>query len=369
VDRYEGELTIRPAAEPDVEVLFGVYQACEDFLALGPVAASSPEMVRADMQTSQSEGGVFSGVYLGDGTPVGVLDYVPGNFRGRRDTAYVALLMIAQPHRSRGIGSRVLEWVEGEVGKDPAVTRIRMGVMVNNPSAIRFWQNRGFKIVSGPEQLADRTTVYRLEKLLLRNGYRFPHRSRTPKRFPGLRKSMIRQGFRGGAENADGDPPGAENASSGRQKTEMRMDRAEQAVENMRGGFNCAQSIVKAFSPELGVEQPAAVRMATAFGGGFGRCGQVCGALSGAAIVLGARLGNSDGADTAARDRAYAAAQRLADAFQREHGTVLCRELTGFVLRDPESMKRAQEQNVFTEKCPAFLRTTARILGEILAEG
>jgi C_GCAxxG_C_C family probable redox protein len=146
------------------------------------------------------------------------------------------------------------------------------------------------------------------------------------------------------------------------------LDKGEQSAEYMRGGSNCAQSIVKAFAAELSVEEPAALKMATAFGGGFGRCGHVCGALSGAMIVLGARLGHSDGSDAAARDRTYAAAQSLLDGFRKEHGSVLCRELTGFVLRDPEALKSAREQGVFTERCPAFLKTTARIVDEILAE-
>jgi len=145
------------------------------------------------------------------------------------------------------------------------------------------------------------------------------------------------------------------------------MDNGEQAADYMRSGFNCAQSVVKAYASGLGMEENAAVKMATAFGGGIGRCGYVCGALSGAVIVLGARLGNSDSADTAARDRAYAAAGKLLDEFQAEHGTVLCRELTGFNLRDPESMKRAREQGLFANKCPRFLKTTARIVDEILA--
>jgi C_GCAxxG_C_C family probable redox protein len=145
------------------------------------------------------------------------------------------------------------------------------------------------------------------------------------------------------------------------------MNNGEQAAEYMRGGLNCAQSVVKAYVSVLGAEENAAVKMATAFGGGLGRCGYVCGALSGAAIVLGAKLGNSDPADPAARDRAYAAAGKLLDEFQAEHGAVLCRELTGFNLRDPESMKRAREQGVFANQCPAFLKTTARIVDEILA--
>jgi ribosomal protein S18 acetylase RimI-like enzyme len=157
-------LEIRAVDEAGVGEIFGVYQECEDFLALGPVATASLEMVRADREMSKTMGGDFCGIHLRDGTLVGVLDFVPGNFRGQADTAYIALLMLRLSFRHRGIGSRVLALVESEVRKDPRVTRIRAGVMVNNPSAIQFWQNRGFIIYGGPELLADHTTVYRLEK-------------------------------------------------------------------------------------------------------------------------------------------------------------------------------------------------------------
>jgi ribosomal protein S18 acetylase RimI-like enzyme len=158
-------LEIRAVDGTGVEEIFGVYKACEDFLALGPVAAASREMVRADLEMSKSMGGEFCGISLRDGPLVGVLDFVPGNFRGQADTAYIALLMLGLSFRRRGIGSRVLALVESEVRKDPRVARIRIGVQVNNPSAIRFWQNRGFHIYAGPELLADQTTVYRLEKV------------------------------------------------------------------------------------------------------------------------------------------------------------------------------------------------------------
>ncbi|OGO09795.1 MAG: hypothetical protein A3K46_00555 [Chloroflexi bacterium RBG_13_60_9] len=165
---------IREVDEAGADGLFPVYKECEDFLALGPVAAASLEMVRADWKTSQSEGGIFCGIHLRGGELAGVLDFVPGNYHGRADTAYIALLMLRQSCRRRGIGSRVLDLVESEVRKDPRVDRIRIGAQVNNPSAIQFWQNRGFRIYSGPELLADQTTVYRLEKIITPAGAAVP---------------------------------------------------------------------------------------------------------------------------------------------------------------------------------------------------
>jgi C_GCAxxG_C_C family probable redox protein len=145
------------------------------------------------------------------------------------------------------------------------------------------------------------------------------------------------------------------------------MDRPEAAAEIMRGGFNCAQSVVRAFLTDLEVGEDAATRMAAPFGGGNGRCGYVCGALSGAELVIGARFGNIDPADSAARERAYAAAQQLLERFQREHGSVMCRDLIGVDMRNAEALKRAREEGVFAKKCPVFVKSAGRILEEILS--
>jgi C_GCAxxG_C_C family probable redox protein len=99
----------------------------------------------------------------------------------------------------------------------------------------------------------------------------------------------------------------------------------------------------------------------------MGRNGHVCGALSGAALVIGARYGNADAADTAARDRAYAAVSELLEKFRKEHHTVLCRELISFEINNPEGYKRAREAGVFQNKCPLFVLSAGKILEEILA--
>ncbi|MGD0173758.1 MAG: C-GCAxxG-C-C family protein [Anaerolineales bacterium] len=145
------------------------------------------------------------------------------------------------------------------------------------------------------------------------------------------------------------------------------MDRAEIAVDTMRSGFNCAQSMVKAYAAELNADEAAVVRMVAPFGGGMGRNGYVCGAVSGAVMVIGARFGNADAADTAARDRAYAAVSKLLEKFRAEHHTVLCRELISFEINNPEGYQRAREAGVFQNRCPLFLRSVGKILDEILS--
>jgi C_GCAxxG_C_C family probable redox protein len=126
--------------------------------------------------------------------------------------------------------------------------------------------------------------------------------------------------------------------------------------------------MIKAYASELKVDEDAVVRMASPFGGGLGRNGYVCGAVAGAAMLIGARFGNADAADTAARDRAYAAAGKLMEKFQAEHHTVLCRELIAFDINTPEGYQSARAAGVFQNRCPLFLRSAGKLLDEILAD-
>jgi ribosomal protein S18 acetylase RimI-like enzyme len=160
----ERTFEIRAITQDEVESILDVYQQCEDFLALGPVATASMEMVRKDIEISQQDGGIFCGVYAADGKMIGIVDYVPSHFEGDSQVGFFALLMIAAPFRKQGIGAAVVEAIEAEIRKDPQLTVIRAGVQVNNPQAIQFWQRQGYRIVSGPQLFPDQTTAFGLRK-------------------------------------------------------------------------------------------------------------------------------------------------------------------------------------------------------------
>mgnify|MGYP000943472450 CR=1 FL=1 len=107
------------------------------------------------------------------------------------------------------------------------------------------------------------------------------------------------------------------------------MDRIEKAEGLFKEGYNCAQAVLIAFSDVTGLEKDFAARLSSPFGGGMGRMREVCGAVSGMFMVLGAVEGYDDPADQGAKKQVYATVQKLAAAFREENGSIICSELLG----------------------------------------
>jgi len=162
------DLEIRPISDNDIQSIFEVYQACEDFLSLGPEPKASLKMVKADLDISREENGIFCGIFDKENKMIGIIDFVPKLYDDKRELAFLMLLMIAKPYRNHGIGARVVRLVEEQIKKDEMITYIYSGVQVNNQQAIKFWGRMGYEIYSGPKLLPDKTTVYHLRKKVIR---------------------------------------------------------------------------------------------------------------------------------------------------------------------------------------------------------
>jgi ribosomal protein S18 acetylase RimI-like enzyme len=122
------------------------------------------EMVLKDIEISKSYGGLFCGIYTSEGEMIGIIDYVPGDFEGDPQAAFLSLLMIAAPFRKQGVGQAVVQAIETEIRRNPQVDKILSGVQVNNPQAIQFWQRNGYRIISEPKLHPDQTTAVDLRK-------------------------------------------------------------------------------------------------------------------------------------------------------------------------------------------------------------
>jgi C_GCAxxG_C_C family probable redox protein len=109
------------------------------------------------------------------------------------------------------------------------------------------------------------------------------------------------------------------------------------------------------------IESEQIPKAATAFGGGIGRFGTVCGALTGGAMAISLRYGTNE-PSLAARLDSYDRARNLCQQFQARHGSVLCRELIGYDLSNPEELEKAREANVTEEKCEKYVRYVIEIL-------
>ncbi len=143
------------------------------------------------------------------------------------------------------------------------------------------------------------------------------------------------------------------------------MTRIEDAVACFKQGYSCSQTVVAAFAPSLGLDRDTALKIASGFGGGMGRLGETCGAVTGAFMILGLKYG-SPATDRQAKETIYAVVREFAQRFQTIHGSLLCRDLLGCDLNTPEGLALAQEKKLFSTVCSPYVETAAEILEEML---
>ena len=101
---------------------------------------------------------------------------------------------------------------------------------------------------------------------------------------------------------------------------------SEQAVTLFQRKFNCAQAVVAVFSDKYGLDEEMVLKLSTPFGGGV-RSGELCGAASGAAMVIGLKYGLCDVNDHAAGQLCGEKTKEFMDKFKLEHGSLACRDL------------------------------------------
>ena len=105
------------------------------------------------------------------------------------------------------------------------------------------------------------------------------------------------------------------------------MTRAEKAKEYFKNGYNCCQAVVLAFCDAVDVDEKTALLIASSFGGGVGRLRQICGAVSGMAIILGLKQGYIDPKASDEKMSHYADIRKLAEEFEKINGSYICEKL------------------------------------------
>jgi len=146
------------------------------------------------------------------------------------------------------------------------------------------------------------------------------------------------------------------------------MSKAEEAIRSFSGNYNCAQSVLSVFSPELGLDRKTSLKVATPFGGGIAHMDELCGAVTGALMVLGLRHGMFKDEDLAAKERTYALCQEFAVKFKSRNSSLKCTQLIGLNLSIPEDYEEAKEEDVFNQVCTKSVRDAVEILEELLEQ-
>lgn len=107
------------------------------------------------------------------------------------------------------------------------------------------------------------------------------------------------------------------------------QSRIDKALELHQNGYNCAQSVFAAYADLYGMDLDTALRLSTSFGGGVGGMRQICGAISGMAMVAGLEAGTAKPNDKEGKKANYDKVKFLAEDFEQEHGSMICKQLLG----------------------------------------
>lgn len=134
-------------------------------------------------------------------------------------------------------------------------------------------------------------------------------------------------------------------------------------------GYNCSQSVVAVFAPQIGLTEETALRLSAGFGAGIGRMREVCGAFCGVVTVL--SMVYADPADPKDKSRMYALVQEAAEQYRsRNGGSIICRELLAKAGAAPAGGTAAEDRTADYYKkrpCPELCRLCADLCAEFIA--
>jgi len=144
------------------------------------------------------------------------------------------------------------------------------------------------------------------------------------------------------------------------------MSKVEQAVSCFEEGFVCSQALLSTYSPQFGLDRETALKVASAFGAGMGSMGEICGAVTGALMVIGLKHGRTIVEDKQSKEKTYSLVNEFVNRFKSRNGLIVCRELLDCDISTPEGINIAREKKLFTTLCPKYVRDAAEIIEQIL---
>lgn len=105
--------------------------------------------------------------------------------------------------------------------------------------------------------------------------------------------------------------------------------RIQKAFENRKNGYNCAQSVICAYSDLFGVDENTSFAMSEGFGGGMGGMQETCGAVSAIFMLAGLLKSSRNISSPTTKAETYTLVRELAQKFKEKNSSLICKELKG----------------------------------------
>ena len=117
---------------------------------------------------------------------------------------------------------------------------------------------------------------------------------------------------------------------------------------------------------EFEIESAIKPEIAYCFAGGIGNTGDVCGAVAGAVMAIGLKMGRADTMEEGLRTLALA--QEFRRRFEAEMETISCRELTGADLSTEEGIEEYMSSDTPLTVCFPAVGLAYRLAVDLLKE-
>lgn len=136
---------------------------------------------------------------------------------------------------------------------------------------------------------------------------------------------------------------------------------SDRAVQLFMQGKNCSQAVFVAFATDLGLTEEMALSISIGLGGGVGRMREVCGAISGSAMVVGLKYPELSKAEV------YEKVRLIADEFKKTNPSIVCKELLGLSKPETSSVPEARTQEYYQKRpCVKIVEDAALATEKIL---
>ena len=145
------------------------------------------------------------------------------------------------------------------------------------------------------------------------------------------------------------------------------MDTKDGILKMFGEGFNCSQIVLAHFAEDFRLNSDIALKIGSGFGAGMGRMATVCGAVTGAFMVLGLKHGFCMSAEPQqSKETIYALVRTFSETFENIHGSIMCRQLLGGDISTAEGYAMANEKGLFRTLCPKYVEDSIKILEAML---
>ncbi|WP_448874605.1 C-GCAxxG-C-C family protein [Desulfobulbus propionicus] len=143
----------------------------------------------------------------------------------------------------------------------------------------------------------------------------------------------------------------------------------EKAVDLFLKRLHCSQVLAKVGQEKLGIDDPSVIRALGSFGGGIGGTGHACGALIGAASVIGTLYSRSS-LEEKENPRIWSATKTVIKQFKEltaDYGGIDCGQIARVNWMDRSQVKEFYgNPESRRQHCIRVVGETARMLGELL---